>query len=294
MTAADGLATPILLIVFNRPDTTAAVLESIRRVRPRSLYVAADGPRTEIVEDPAKCQEARRIATAVDWECRLETLFRDQNQGAGAGVASAINWFFDHVEDGIILEDDCVADNSFYRFSAELLQYYRSEKRVMHISGHNFQYGRNRGRASYYFSRWTHSGAWASWRRAWKCYDFTLIPERERSHVWDAQWMLSVERHNGVAVIPNLNLVTNIGYGPEATHTRTMARHGFLPASEMMFPLTHPPRIVIDREADRLTYYANIRNVPDLRFIWLYRLVDWFSLIPRRIQKVKRRLGGQV
>ncbi len=280
--------TPILLVVFNRPETTRAVFESIRSIRPAALYVAADGPRAEFEGDVARCDEVRQIATRLDWDCSLHTLFRDRNLGAGPAVASAITWFFNQVPQGIVLEDDCIPSRSFYRFCGELLAYYQDNPAIMHISGNNFQYGRKRGTASYYFSRYTHSWGWATWRRAWKHYDFTLIPEADRSHVWDSQWLLSVERAHGMAALPNVNLVQNIGFGEDATHTRTLQRFAMLPAQEISFPLIHPQAMAIDRAADTLTYYANFRNVPSLRLIPLYHAWDYIEFRVRKLLRILR------
>lgn len=281
----DALHTPILLLVFNRPDTTRAVMESIRAQRPTRLYVAADGPREGVATDLRDCAEARDVATDVDWDCRVQTLLREENRGAGRGIVEAIDWFLEREPQGIILEDDCVASGSFYRFCSELLEHYREEPQVMHISGSNFQYGRKRGRTSYYFSKYVHGWGWATWRQAWRRFDFGLIPEHERSHVWDAAWAASVQQDGGVGVIPNVNLVTNIGVGPTATHTRTRERFAFLPAKEMQFPLLHPASISVDQAADRLTYYANFRNIPSLRLMWLYQATDFVRLIPSRLRK---------
>ncbi len=239
------------------------------------------------------CQAARDVATAVDWECSVHTLLRERNLGCGPAVASAISWFFEQVETGIILEDDCVPSQSFYRFCEELLTYYAAAPRIMHISGHNFQYGIRRGDASYYFSSWTHNGGWATWRRAWQHYDFTLVPEQHRHDVWDGQWRLTVDQQHGVAILPNVNLVTNIGYGAGATHTQANARAGFLEAHEIGFPLRHPSRIVVDKKADQFTYYANIRNVPDLRLIPLYRAWDFVVLHILKIAKLILRFLSQ-
>jgi hypothetical protein len=286
MPISDGLTTPILLVVFNRPETTKTVVESIRAVRPADLYVVADGPRPDVEGESLRCNAARQVATNIDWDCRVHKLFRDRNLGSGLGVASAIDWFFENVQDGIVLEDDCVPSRSFFRFCEELLGYYRDNPRVMHISGNNFQYGRRRGTASYYFSRYTHTWGWASWRRAWQHYDFDLIPESDRSHVWDAQWLLSVEKQRGMAVLPNVNLVTNIGFGPAATHTKTIERYALLPAEEMEFPLRHPKELSIDRAADTLTQYANFRNIRNLRLIWVYQVIDFIALVPSRVGKL--------
>lgn len=283
--AVEPFRTPILLIVFNRPETTKAVFESIRSMRPTELYIAADGPRHEVEGEQARCRQARQIATAVDWSCSVRTLFRDRNLGCAASVSSAISWFFENVEEGIILEDDCVPGNSFYRYCRELLEHYRYRDEVMHIAGDNFQYGRKRGDASYYFSKYPFIWGWASWRRAWRHYDFKAADVAVQSTTWDAQWVLALEKQHGVSVVPNANLVTNIGFGPGATHTTTVERFAGLPAEEIDFPLRHPEKVRINREADRLTYYANFRNIPNLRMVWAYRAWDFLYL---RLKRLKR------
>lgn len=292
MAVSSGFSTPVLLLVFNRPETTRRMFDTVRFIHPQSLFVSGDGPRPGEESDIGRCLEVQRIATTIDWPCELKTLFRGCHLGGGPAVASAISWFFEQVPEGIVLEDDCVPGQSFYRFCQELLAYYRDVPRIMHISGHNFQYGRKRGGASYYFSSWTHSGGWATWRRAWKHYDFSLIPEGQRQNVWDGQWRLTVERQHGVAVLPNANLVTNIGYGGAATHTRLPTRAAFLAAHEMDFPLRHPDGLKIDRGADLFTYYANIRGVRHLNLIRFHRLADFLALIPTRVGKGIARLRG--
>ncbi len=286
-----GFATPILLVVFNRPQTTKSVFESIRAIQPTELYVAADGPRPNAVDEHARCLESRLIATAVDWDCIVQTRFREKNAGLAVNMSEAITWFFQNVESGIILEDDCVPSRSFYRFCQELLGYYSGDSRVMHISGNNFQYGRRRGDGSYYFSNYALVWGWATWRRAWRLYDFSLRPSWKLQDTWDTQWQLSLEKHAGLAITPQANLVTNVGFGPDASHTRTMERYSFLPAATIDFPLTHPQRLAADREADLFTYYSQFRNVAHLDFIWLYRFWDGLYAVLRQVKKqVLRRI----
>jgi len=249
--------TPILLIVFNRPDATQRVFDAIRLAQPKRLFVAADGPRPDRPGDPEKCVAARDIVKRVDWDCEVKTLFQDKNLGCGLGPVTAINWFFENVEEGIILEDDCLPHPDFFRFCEELLDYYRENERIMHISGDNFQYGRKRGNASYYFSTYTHNWGWATWRRAWKCYDFYCTSEEHRKHAWDAQWEISARNRGGLAILPNVNLVSNIGFGPDATHTTALARYANLPTQSLSFPLVHPKRLLPNKAADRYTYYTH-------------------------------------
>jgi hypothetical protein len=285
MLHSSRFATPILLMVFNRPETTALVFQRIKSMRPTYLFVAADGPRPGVAGELQRCQDARGIATAVDWPCHVQTFFRDRNLGCGLAVSSAITWFFDHVDEGIILEDDCVPSHSFFRFCRELLDFYRQDSEIMHVAGNSFQYGRSRGSASYYFSKYANVWGWASWRRAWKYYDFSLRPAWELRDTWDTQWQLSLERCKGVAVAPNANLVKNIGFGPGATHTKPFERPSLLNAEEIEFPLVHPRQRAVNRAADIFTYYSHYRNVRYLRLTWLYWIWDFIYF---RLKAVKR------
>jgi glycosyltransferase involved in cell wall biosynthesis len=285
-----GFAIPILLVVFNRPETTKVVFESIRTIGPDQLYVAADGPRSGVEGEQDRCLEARQLATAVDWKCRLQTRFREQNAGLAVSMSEAISWFFENVDCGIILEDDCVPAASFYRFCEELLHFYRDVPEVMHISGDNFQYGRKRGEASYYFSKYAHCWGWATWRRAWQRFGFQEEAGAAPPTVWARHWQLTLERYGGASILPNVNLVTNIGFGAGATHTLTRERYSYLPTSEIDFPLVYPTQMVVDTKADLFTYYSHYRNVPRLDLIWLYRLWDSFYSM---LKRVKRRLLRQ-
>jgi glycosyltransferase involved in cell wall biosynthesis len=277
--------TPILLVVFNRPEATQRVIESIREVRPQALYVAADGPRSNTPGDAERCAAARKVATSVDWSCEVHTLLHNENLGCAANTSSGITWFFESVPEGIILEDDCVPDASFYRFCQELLQYYRDVPRIMHIAGNSHQYGRRRGLASYYFSKYANFWGWATWRRAWSLFDPDLRPSWELKDDWSAPWQLSIERSRGIAIVPNVNLVKNIGFGAGATHTKAVERGAFAEATEIPFPLVHPRSLTVNRSADIFTYYAHHRLVRHLRFIWMYRLMDYVYV---RLKAVKR------
>ncbi|EKE21540.1 MAG: Protein containing nucleotide-diphospho-sugar transferase protein, partial [uncultured bacterium] len=170
---------PILFIIFNRPDTTLSVFEAIRQIKPARLYVAADGPRSERSGEDVVCAETRRIAMGVDWPCELKTRFLDKNVGCHTAVPAAVSWFFENEEEGIILEDDCSPDLSFFTFCETLLERYRDDEEVMMISGDNFQPSefKTRNDSSYYFSGIANIWGWATWRRAWaKNYgDFKLM-----------------------------------------------------------------------------------------------------------------------
>ncbi len=258
------LDTPILLIIFNRPSTTRKVLDVLRQVQPRQLFIAADGPRADHPDDE-KCNLTRAVVDEmVDWPCDVHKNYAEVNMGCGPRPATAITWFFENVEQGIILEDDCVPHPSFFRFCEELLEYYKDNECVMHIGGNNFQYGRKRGDASYYFSTFTHNWGWATWRRAWKFFDFDVVPLETRNHIWDFQWLKSMRRNQGIAILPNVTLVSNIGFGADATHGHGMPPYANLPVEPMVFPLLHPNKIEVDRAADRFTEYTHFRGATTL------------------------------
>ena len=277
--------TALLFLVFNRPDTTKQVFDAIRQARPQKLYVAADGHRVEKEREKQKVKEVRDIATNVDWECEVKTLFHDQNLGCKLAVSGALTWFFEHEEAGIILEDDCVPEQSFFPYCRELLERYQDDIRVMAISGDNFQQGKKRTAHSYYFSRYPHCWGWATWKRAWKLYDGRLSdwPEIKeeclfvdigcgeegflnywsnifdqcyagRIYSWAYPWTYSCWMQSGLTILPNVNLVSNIGFGEEATHTKARDdKHAVLHVKNMEFPLRHPPYIIRNSVADRYT-----------------------------------------
>lgn len=242
------LEVPILFLVFNRPDTTARVMEAIRTARPQRLYVAADGPRDGKADEAKRCAEVRRLATRVVWPCKVRTLFRERNLGCRHAVSSAITWFFEQEPEGIILEDDCLPSQSFFPYCAELLRRYRDDERIMCITGCNFQQDMKRYPYSYYFSKYNHVWGWATWRRSWRYYDDTMksYPEyvdyncfkslscsrgfsnywrgefdtvyHRTLDTWDYVWTFSCWANSGLTCTPRVNLVSNIGFGPDATH----------------------------------------------------------------------------
>ncbi len=285
--SAGALATPVLLLIFSRPDTTRRVFDTIRRARPTRLYVAADGPRPGHPTDAQRCAETRAVVQEVDWPCEVFTLFQETNLNCGLAPVTAMNWFFAHEPEGIILEDDCVPAPSFFPFCAELLARYRDEARVMHIGGNNFGSEAQRPPAadepSYHFSTQRNSWGWATWRRAWQLYDYHLtdfegvaksgelndsftgpLEKRYRlgkmagvralpqpPDVWDYQWEYTIARHHGLYIVPAVNLVGNIGFGHDSTHTHDSADvMGAVPARDLAFPLRHPARVAQDRRRD--------------------------------------------
>lgn len=309
------LQSAVLFLIFNRPDPTARVFDAIRSARPSRLYVAADGAREGRPGEAERVAMVRQIATAVDWPCEVRTLFRDRNLGCKRAVSEGITWFFSHEEAGIILEDDCLPGPSFFRFCEELLEKYRHDPRVWAISGANFHGDRHRGRATYFFSHYVHIWGWATWRRAWSQYDADLgwwstwrrsrafrgaFPDaverrywlktidrvaRGEVDTWDYQWFATMRRHGGVAASPNVNLVSNIGFGADATHTQADEASQSEIAVGVVTELEHPEDVAPDAVADAWLFDwhfggRNLRMPRRLiaapRVIW-DRLRSWLS-----------------
>lgn len=278
------MKTPVVLIIFNRPHHTEKVFEVIRQAQPSKLLVIADGPRPNRPEDKEKCASARAIIERVDWECQVFKNYSDINLGCDPRIIDGLNWVFDTVEEAIILEDDCIPHPTFFTYCEELLDRYRHDQRVMNISGQNVLFGRKRTDYSYYFSRFTLCWGWATWRRSWQYFDVNLklwpevldkrfmkdiledpyavkVWERTAQMLydgrltgWDFKWMFSCWLQNGLCLISDRNLITNIGYGAEATHIHDETDPYIKMAIEAMdFPLKHPPFILRDLEADRFT-----------------------------------------
>lgn len=226
---------PILLLLFNRPEKTKILIDALRKVSPPRVYVVVDGPRAFNDSDASRCENVKLLVDEIDWSCRIVKLYRSENKGCTLSVSDGISWFFSQEEEGIILEDDCEPNKSFFMFCEYLLEKYRDEPKVMHICGTNFQFGHKRSSGSYYFSRYAHVWGWASWRRAWQHYklditsvdlqeiqkkkDFDLLPlqliKKVSNHeidTWDVSWLVSIFRQDGLCIIPEKNLVINHGF----------------------------------------------------------------------------------
>jgi hypothetical protein len=278
------LTTPVALLVFNRPETTARVFSAIREARPAQLLVVADGPRSNRPDDLIKCAEVSRIVDQVDWPCTVLKNYADVNLGCRMRVSSGLDWVFSQVEEAIILEDDCLPHPFFFEFCERLLVYYKTDTRIMHIGGSNYQSGKKRGEGSYYFSRLNHIWGWATWRRAWKFYDvgmgtfpsflstnqianvFTelevqaywinsfLSIYRNKLDTWDYQWTYAMWCQDGLAILPNVNMIANIGFHSEATHTKdSSSLFANMPTFSMDL-IEHPSCVLPDIEADKYSY----------------------------------------
>ena len=274
--------TPVLLITFNRPDHVRRVLSAIRDARPSSLYVFQDGAREGNAVDVVKCPEVRAVVQElVDWDCDLHTLYADRNYGCGAGPMTGIDWFFHEVEEGIVMEDDCLPHPDFFGYCSELLDRYRDNPQVMYISSTLYD-DKWKCEASYDFSHYMITGAWASWARAWKGFDLDLLTldakkfrrhckkilyspveadwwyfkvleiqrDKEKKSYWDFQMQIHLFKNSGLTIHPRVNLVSNIGFDGEGTHTLANENgKGDRPVFGIL-PLTHPASMTVDTRRD--------------------------------------------
>lgn len=303
------METPIIFLIFKRPDATQTVFDAIRQVKPRRLLVVADGPRHDRDGEAEQCIATRKILDQVDWECEVFKNYSEINLGCARRVSSGLDWAFDIVDEAIILEDDCVPHPTFFPFCAELLARYRHDSRIASISGQNVQFGRKRNSYSYYFSYFNHCWGWATWKRAWQHFDFDmkLWPEirdsgflfdvlREpgavkgwssifqhlydgtsRQDSWAQRWTFTCWIQSGLCILANENLITNIGSSSEGTNGMSRGNpYDRMPTKAVQLPLYHPPFVIRDTQADSFTS----------------RTLFNFSLSRRLRLKVVRRLNN--
>ncbi|MBD1916311.1 MULTISPECIES: glycosyltransferase family 2 protein [Cyanophyceae] len=283
-------STPVVFLIFRRPNLTAQVFEAIRQAQPTKLLVVADGPRSE--GESVLCQQARAVTENIDWNCEVLRNYSDVNLGCRKRISSGITWAFEQVEEAIILEDDCLPHPSFFPYCEILLEYYRHDERIMVVSGNNVQDGQQQTPYSYYFSRYNHCWGWATWRRAWKHYDGELkkwpsfkasgllsiifenpleqqywgriwdtLYTQNKPDTWDYQWTFTCMSNGGLTILPNINLVSNIGFGSDATHTTQKSMLSNIPALDIG-EINHPSSILRNCTADAHTsshYYSGIK-----------------------------------
>lgn len=299
-------------MIFKRPDTTEEVFEAIRQARPPKLLVVADGPRADRPAEAEKCAAARKIIERVDWDCDVLKNYAQINLGCAKRVASGLDWVFEQVEEAIILEDDCLPHPSFFRFCEELLEYYRGDRRIMSIAGTNFQFGTKVTDYSYYHSCYHDCWGWATWKRAWQYFDFEMklwselgdsnflsdklvtskaakywakyfqITYEGNKDSWFYRWLFSCWVQSGLAVVPNANLVSNIGFSKDGTHTLEDSPFANLQVESMQFPLIHPSFIIQNKQADRL----NQKNRFDIE-------TDLMIRIQKKTKKILHKLASK-
>lgn len=275
--------TPVLFIIFNRPDTTRKVFDSIANIKPRRLYVAADGARAGNVNDELRCAQVREIIEEINWEGTIKKLYRQENLGCFKAVSEAINWFFQQEEMGIIIEDDCLPNRDFYFFCQEMLYRFKDNHKIISVNGSNLGYKLNNGNG-YTFSRFMNMWGWATWKRSAASIDYKLrewknkrqlhfLHKRLRNHffdfdinwykywqekfdllegsvnpsTWDWQWIYNQLDYRQLSVVPAVNLVSNLGFNADATHTHLPDNPAAnLPVYSLSFPLQHPVTIAVD------------------------------------------------
>jgi len=275
---------PVLIMAFNRPDLLQVLLDRLRLVAPASIFVAIDGARPTREGEAERVQECRDLVATIDWPCEVRTQSQESNLGCGLGVSTAISWFFEHVERGIILEDDIIPDPSFFPYCTELLDRYEDDQRVFAISGCNFvpASDQTNPQQSYRFSQVPHIWGWATWRRSWQQHELDIsgwrsrlpirslwarvghsIPAtvywtgifellaRKQVDTWDGQFVLASMVSQQLTATSNVNLIENIGFGESATHT-VEDRHELTPVSRIQLPTLAVP-VVVDRKADEWT-----------------------------------------
>ncbi|MCI5178815.1 MAG: nucleotide-diphospho-sugar transferase [Candidatus Electrothrix sp. AW3_4] len=274
------LHTPVLFLVYKRPDTTRQVFEAIRQAKPPRLYVAADGPKKDVPGEAEKVKQVREIIlNGVDWDCEVKTLFREENLGCKYGVSGGIDWFFENEEEGIILEDDTLPSQSFFWFCQELLVYYRNNSKIGMISGNN-RFENKMNQSDFFFSMHGLIWGWATWKYAWEKRDihmesygdkakldlFSYIGDKKvtefwlekfdkvaytKFDTWDYQWTYSRYINKFLTIRPKFNLVKNIGFNNEATHTQGKPDKRFVKKNDVNFPLIYPKSIIADGEEDK-------------------------------------------
>lgn len=277
------METPVALIVFNRPELTQRSFERVRRAQPERLYLIADGPRSHVPEDQDRCGEVREGVANVDWPCEVHRIYAESNLGLKRRVVSGLDEVFAREERAIVLEDDCLPHPDFFTFCEALLERYADDERVGMITGNNFQAGQQRGDASYYFSRYPHVWGWATWRRSWQEYDPEIgfwgrwcqsdaweqaIPDKVERRYWEAifdrvaagkvdswayPWTANMWFHGRLTATPNANLVENVGFGMEATHTYQPPESA-RQAAEGLGQVTHPAGVTGDPAADAFAF----------------------------------------
>lgn len=269
------MKTPVVLIIFNRPNLTRQVLERIAEVKPEKLFIISDGPRN--LQEKPLVEETRSIVEHISWKCEVVRKYADKNLGCRKSVSTGLDWVFSKVDRAIILEDDCVPNPTFFPYCEELLERYKDNEKISMISGDNF-FGENSNHSSYDFSYHSLIWGWATWSRTWKTYrlaekmgttyleenynelNMSMNSTRLRAirqtllgkiDTWDYIWQYAILISKGLCIFPSNNLIQNIGFNVDATHTKYPTFHAKLSTKELSFPLVHPKRIEVNRSFEK-------------------------------------------
>ncbi|MFM7023005.1 MAG: nucleotide-diphospho-sugar transferase [Flavobacteriales bacterium] len=272
--------TPVALFIFNRPECTRQLFSVIAVLKPSRLFIIADGPRQNNPEDEQRCAETRAIFNEINWPCEVSRRYSELNMGCRNSIPSGLNWVFGQVEECIILEDDCVPDLSFFCYCSQLLDYYRSNEQIMTIGGHRSDGPNQTEGNSYFFSKYPNIWGWATWKRSWEKFDLSMtkwaelkstswlteklkeekyvvywtriFDQMEKMNTWDYAWVFSSWLNNGLSIRSSVNMISNIGFGADATHTtQDKNQYHSQKTSAISFPLKHPSAVVVDPEDEK-------------------------------------------
>ena len=308
MNQSQQLDVPVLFLTFNRLETARQVFEQIRKQKPTQLFLESDGPRFNKPGESDIVHSVRKfLLDSIDWRCEVHTLFRPENLGSGKAVSDAVTWFFDQVEYGIILEDDCLPSDSFFRYAKELLLKYKNETSIMQLSGNNPLDISLNGTDSYYFAKIPQCWGWASWRRAWKYFSFDITVDEYKKFVhsrkfkqvfphieerrywkrvfkeminheidaWDYQWEFAIAKNMGFCINPCRNLISNIGFSTDALHTADLTSKNNNALRYEITEINHPDKIILNKElSDRISeenYNIPIHNLGKYYLQHIYR-----------------------
>ena len=305
--------TPILITAWRRVDKIEKLLIAISENKPKKIYISCDGARKDSPDDNERIKNVKKtIDRLINWDCEIHKLYNEQNLGCRGAMLQAINWFFAHESQGIILEDDCIPNKEFIPFCSKLLKKYKKNHKVWNISGTNYQQGNDRGDGSYYLSKYFHCWGWATWRDRWLSFEpyinswskaretyllksiftdpqeikfwndtFEKFYEERIPDTWDIEWAYTCLINEGSTIIPNVNLVKNIGFDSEATHTKfTIDKYS---NETPILPIIHPTFLVNDNEADRFTFYNHYQMCFKRRIKLIYKRPFYY---PKKISKI--------
>lgn len=275
------MSTAVAIFIYKRPENLEAIISVLKEFHPARILLIADGPKNKSEALVVK-NTREKIESLIDWPCQVYKNYSLVNMGLKERFKTGIDWVFNHCDKAIFIEDDCIPNYTFFEFCTELLEKYIDDKRVMTISGNNFEFGKGKSKDSYHFSQYPHVWGWATWKRAWADYDSDIsdwpslrntpwlrivlggfiiskfwkyIFDRlyaSKINTWDYQLAYASWKTGSLHIVPSINLVSNVGYGRESTNIKHKNKTLYVPARPIHFPLIHPKQIIANKEADRL------------------------------------------
>jgi hypothetical protein len=297
---------PVLVLIYNRVDITKKLFNILKMIKPKILYIAADGPKDNNSIDEINCHKTRKIFNSINWKCKILHKYNEKNKGLKKSVLESINWFFQNEKFGIILEDDCIPSLSFFKFCENLLYKYKNNKKIFCISGSNHSFENTNSKYSYYFSKYPHCWGWATWRRAWKKNNpnINYWPNYKKSKNWNNihnsdlekkywerifnktylnyfdswaySWTLSVWKNKGCTIIPNKNLIKNIGLGINSTNSLFRKKKEIKSVWEIKDKIMHPASVKIDSKNDDFVFKNHYKGK---NFIYPYRIIHILKIL---------------